>query len=210
VGGLVLEADVATLRDSVFISNTAQQGGGLALYMRDRQAPVTLANVLVAHNRAGEAGSGIWVYSGAPLILHATIADNSGGDGSGITIAPDNRVMVSNTILAGHAVGISATGSSVVVLDRVLWDGGTPVTIARGPGAAVTAANAYVGDPAFVAPEKDDYHLRGGSDAIDRGLATWVARDLDGKPRSAAPDLGAYEWWPSIYLPLVTREAGGP
>jgi hypothetical protein len=38
-----------------------------------------------------------------------------------------------------------------------------------------------------------DFRLKQGSPAINAGIATSVLVDLDGKPRTAAPDLGAYE-----------------
>jgi hypothetical protein len=50
-----------------------------------------------------------------------------------------------------------------------------------------------IGDPAFRAPETDDFHLLDASDAIDAGSEQNVPLDRDGRPRQAAPDIGAYE-----------------
>ncbi len=53
------------------------------------------------------------------------------------------------------------------------------------------------GDPRFVAPawgEEGDYHLQAGSPAIDAGFSIGVTTDLEGRPRDAHPDLGAYEY----------------
>jgi len=53
-------------------------------------------------------------------------------------------------------------------------------------------------------------HLAAGSPAIDGGTTTGApADDLDGRPRDALPDIGAYEWWQAsawVYLPLAGRE----
>lgn len=48
-------------------------------------------------------------------------------------------------------------------------------------------------DPLFAGAS--DYHLKSGSPAIDRGVATTVSRDHDGvqRPQGAAFDIGAYE-----------------
>lgn len=54
-----------------------------------------------------------------------------------------------------------------------------------------------------------DAHLQAGSPAIDAGASEGApADDLDGRPRDAQPDMGAYEWqeitaW--VYLPLAAR-----
>ena len=54
-----------------------------------------------------------------------------------------------------------------------------------------------------------DAHLRAGSPAINSGSAADApADDLDGRPRDAQPDIGAYEFWQLVawgYLPLVVR-----
>jgi len=53
------------------------------------------------------------------------------------------------------------------------------------------------GDPLFVAPAwgtEGDYHLQEGSPAINAGLTQGAPTDdLEGRPRDAQPDLGAYE-----------------
>jgi hypothetical protein len=57
-------------------------------------------------------------------------------------------------------------------------------------------ANLY-GDPLFVSPAwgtEGDYHLQAGSPAIDVGTTEGAPTvDLEGSPRDAEPDLGAYE-----------------
>jgi hypothetical protein len=53
-----------------------------------------------------------------------------------------------------------------------------------------------------------DYRLLPGSPAIDAGTPTGAPlTDIEGTPRDATPDMGAYEYTPPkpIYLPLVVR-----
>jgi hypothetical protein len=64
------------------------------------------------------------------------------------------------------------------------------------------------GDPMFVDSAHDNYHLKPGSAAIDRGVAAGVSLDIDGEPRpfGAGYDIGYDEYVIySIYLPLVLR-----
>jgi hypothetical protein len=52
------------------------------------------------------------------------------------------------------------------------------------------------GDPLFVDPDAQDFHLQAGSPAIDQGSSTGApATDLDGvtRPQGAAVDVGCYE-----------------
>lgn len=51
-------------------------------------------------------------------------------------------------------------------------------------------------DPKFVDSDNEDYRLDAGSFAIDKGdmnIAAAVPTDINGNPRTASPDLGAYE-----------------
>ena len=53
----------------------------------------------------------------------------------------------------------------------------------------LTAPMGWVNPPAF------DFHLTAGSPARDAGSAQYApATDREGKPRSGAPDAGAYEF----------------
>ena len=73
-----------------------------------------------------------------------------------------------------------------------------------------------IGDPAFVDPAADDYHLTIASAARDAGDPAGVppapSHDADNVPRPQGPrvDIGAYEWkghW--LHLPMVFR-SGAP
>ncbi len=56
--------------------------------------------------------------------------------------------------------------------------------------------NFYNQPPQFVAPLEANYRLDSLSPAIDAGVVLGITQDLDGNPRDAQPDLGAYEFTP--------------
>jgi PKD repeat protein len=161
---------------------------------------ITLTNTVIADNWSNDGGSGLFIGSGSHArALHTTIARNAGGDGSGVLVTDEGEgpssLVLTNTILVSHAVGLAVTESSEAAVDSILWYN-TPITVSQSPMATVGVHNQHEGDPAFAA---DGYHLTPDSAAIDLGVDAGVLNDIDGdtRPRGAAPDLGADEYAPS-------------
>jgi uncharacterized repeat protein (TIGR01451 family) len=186
--------------------NAAQRGGGL--YLND--SGLALTNNLISDNRASQAGSGLYVYDSGPRLAHNTIARNGStglaaghdGDSSGLCVvnmawSDWDSVTLTNTILVGHAVGISMTQDSKVKLEGTLWGAGDWAngTDWVGVGDIITGAHNVWGDPGFLDPDGGDYHIGPDSAAIDAGVPCNVKHDIDGDPRPAAWgfDIGADE-----------------
>ena len=203
----------ATLIGNVIRDNRAgRHGGGLA-----GSREITLISNLIAGNTCGLAatngqGAGLWLGRGE--LVNNTLANNSGGDGSGIRVGVD--VALTNTILYSNAVGVNAYAGSLVHMDGTLWYANGQDT--TGAGTIHLGAVDVHEDPRFVDAGAGDFHLGAGSPAIDAGIAAPVAReDAEGNPRPdcVAWDIGAYEAQSGgtscrrVYLPAVLRE-GGP
>ncbi len=199
-GGLYLKY-FATLIGNTIISNTATlsptaigEGGGVWVQYG---SSFTLTNNVVAGNHANTQGSGLGFrgksdYPASGCLLHTTIADN-GGSGQGVYVGATTTLILTNTIIAGHSVGITATAGSTVTLDHTLWYSNGTNTSGAG---VITSAHAITDDPAFVAPAVWDYHLGSDSAAIDAGVNVGVATDIDGDPRPKLTgyDIGADEF----------------
>jgi uncharacterized repeat protein (TIGR01451 family) len=215
-GGLFLDgSDHATLSGDTVVSNTASaagEGRGGGLYVRWSE-PFTLTNNFLAHNHAIRDGSGLWV-GGSPStvasghLLHTTIAGNQ-GSAPAVFVGEYATLAFTNTIIAGHeSVGITVTAGSTVTLQATLWyDNGEDT---GGTGVAITTTNVY-GDPAFVDPDRGDYHIGRGSAAIDVGTDTAVFKDIDdqARPHYGGYDLGADEWWPLLAAKVATPDTAG-
>jgi hypothetical protein len=152
-----------------------------------------LTNNVVADNQVTDRGSGLYIEENSSLhLVHNTFARNSGGDGSGVHITTASTVVLTNTILVSHTVGITVAAGSAATLESTLWfangadSGGT---------GTINTTHDYTGDPAFAA---DGYHLRDSSAALDRGVDAGVTTDIDGeaRPQGAGYDIGADEWHP--------------
>ena len=211
-GGLYLFGSDATLDGNVVITNTAARGGGLSL----DASSATLLNNIVADNRASSAGSGAYIGGSSPRLLHNTFARNDEGEGSGIYVTSSSyhhsTVWLTNTILVDHSVGITVALGSAATLEATLWGTATWANETDQGGAGViitgTPAYNYWGDPAFVDPGNGDYHVDAHSAAIDRGVKAGIAIDVDDNPRPLGTgyDIGADEFVPWIYLPVVFRD----
>jgi hypothetical protein len=208
-GGLYLYNSDATLDGNTIVANTAGfYGGGLYLYSR---SDAEFVNNVVADNEAAELGSGLYVKASDPSLLHTTIANNgsarpsSQAQAEGLTASADGRgiyvtnsgpqesnVVLTNTILVSHSIGVEVVEGNKVGLGSTLW--GNEADWA-GAGEILTGTVNWWGDPAFVEPGAGDYHITTGSAARDGGLDAAVSADMDGQPRpfGAGYDVGADE-----------------
>lgn len=123
--------------------------------------------------------------------------------------------------------GPSANGnqiSDVVIRNTILYEPfGTPIaqgnqpvfnqppdvvmnSLVSGPGWAGSNGN-ITGDPHFVDAPHGDYHLASGSPAINVGTTVGApSDDLEGAPRDAQPDIGAFEFG-AVARPLLAVSA---
>jgi len=217
-GGLYLSYSDSTLRGNAIFSNTAPRDGG-GVYSQRSHATFTgdriygnvagrdgggvylsltslprLTNVVIADNQAVRYGSGLYNSYAQPRIVHATIARNSGGDGSGVYVAVGTSVQLTNTIIVSQTTGIFAAGSTTATVNGVLWYSNTANTGGTG---SVGVTGAITGNPAFAA---DGYHLLAGSAAIDQGVDSGVTVDIDGdaRPQNGVYDLGVDEYFVAV------------
>jgi uncharacterized repeat protein (TIGR01451 family) len=196
--GLYLERSDAAFHGNTVAANVASFGGGMYI---DRSS-ATIVNNLVVDNWASEEGSGLYVEGASPRLWHTTLAHNSGGgvyatsysDGQTIT---HSTVLLTNTILVSHTVGIIVTAGNTATLEGTLWGAGVWANDFDwgGEGTVFTGTHNHWDNPAFVNPNAGDYHIGIASAAIDQGADTGVYYDIDGEPRPQGNgyDLGADE-----------------
>jgi hypothetical protein len=62
-------------------------------------------------------------------------------------------------------------------------------------------------NPHFVGGSQAEhaFRLAAGSGAIDQAIGSSVQLDIDTRPRLNTPDIGAYEYIKSYFLPVVNR-----
>ena len=216
-GGLAVET-AAFIKETLILSNTAERGGGIGFFegLNPWNPYAIITNTIIANNQATLGGSGIFIPSGGAVkMLHVTLARNTGGDGSGVTLGwydwmspGTSTLLITDTIMSYQDAGIRAIDASNVTANGVLWFANSD-NVWQSPDATVVLMNEHTGDPAFLNPDYGDYHIGKTSAARDTGVPSGVTHDIDGerRPMGLGWDLGADEYFlNSTYLPLTLRK----
>jgi hypothetical protein len=204
-GGVDIHEDCTVLFLGNRISqNSATTIGGVNWYGRG-----ILTNNVIVDNQVDMNGSALHISSDSLSVVHNTIARNHGLNGIFIF---SGSVILKNNIIANHSVGIFMHGDSSTLLNSTLWGIGAWANDTDWAGdGTINTSNDIWGDPDFVDPDNDDYHIGPDSAAIDQGVDAGVTSDIDHNPRPyQEPDIGADEYWPPgalkfINLPIIIR-----
>jgi predicted outer membrane repeat protein len=198
-GGGVYSDHTTDLTNVKLISNSATTYGG-GVYVGGI-GNSRIANALFTGNHSTQDGAAAYLAStGNTDLVHATIADVNHNPQAAVSIIT-GIVHLTDTLIASHTIGISNTGG-LVTEDYNLFFGNITDTVG-----VTSGGHSLIGNPRFVDPLHDDYHLRSGSPAIDHGIDAGIYTDLDGHPRpvGAGFDIGTYEMPLPVYLPLVHK-----
>ena len=165
-----------TLDGNQVISNTAStKGGGIYLECPSDADPIDISNTVLSGNMA-IAGSGLYSTVCDTNIAYSTVASNRGasGDGVGLYLRDPLGVasyVIENSIIAKQTVGLYVE-SGVAELEATFWGNEDWVNDTdTGTGASGTIALGtltYSGDPAFIDPANDDYHITENSPVIGK------------------------------------------
>jgi hypothetical protein len=198
-GGMFNMQGSPTVRNCIFSTNTANEGGGMSNFISS--SPI-LVNVVFHANTAIGSGGAIANSIGHPAITNASLSGNSAAYGGAIFNNAASPV-VTNTILWNNTAMIDPEVRNM--------QGSVPVfahSLVAGSGGSGAGWNGVLGadgggnideDPLFVDAASGDLHLDAESPAIDCGkndAPHITSIDLDGNPRimGAVVDMGAYEY----------------
>jgi len=215
----------ASISDTRIISNTANNsGGGVGIWA---EGPVVvMANTVISDNYGYDAGGlAMWEPGGTFTGINLLIVDNHSGPGpAGIALEGSSGGQLMNVTVSGNdsATGfdgaeVEGPASGFPIVNSIFWGNGTDGSNLGGNNLNVSYSDVQGGfagtgninaDPFFGGG--GDYHLGVGSPCIDKGTSAGApTHDIEGTPRDAAPDMGAYEWTGfRIFLPLTLRNFG--
>jgi hypothetical protein len=142
----------------------------------------TIENNLFTDNVSGSQISIFGADPGSTIRFNTFVNTAPGNTGTAI-LCPDGLDVTSNIFAVNSTKPLLPCAARYSLFD------------AAGASSAVAGVSNVVGEGAvfFKNAAIGDYHLNVGSPAIDKGEPNFVTTDLEGHPRGALPDIGAYE-----------------
>jgi CSLREA domain-containing protein len=209
-GGVYVGAGTLRVTESALVGNLALAGSdpgsssvavGVGGGLYSGMATVVMTNTTIALNRADK-GGGLDIYNADMTLTHVTIVSNTANSsGGGLEVSGlVTVVFLRNSLVAYNASGNCNATSIAVAGGNLQYPGNT-------------CGVATLSDP-LLSPVADNggqtltAALRPGSPAVDAGSALYCPpTDQRGRPRPAGAgcDLGAYERWLDLFLPLLRR-----
>jgi predicted outer membrane repeat protein len=179
--------------DSIIADNSTRDHGGAAAI--DPDATLSLTNSLITGNSTTSGNANVFGIWGQVTVMNSTISDNN-PQGAQAVILFSGHLTITNSILWNNALNLQSDPPCPTCFT---------VTYSDIEGGWAGAGNIDA-DPQFVDAASGDYHLQVDSPCIDTGTPAGApATDLEGTPRDATPDMGAYEWRFRIFVPVVFK-----
>ncbi|MBN1660535.1 MAG: VCBS repeat-containing protein [Anaerolineae bacterium] len=217
-GGVYADDQAITLRNCLVRDNWAyggleSQGAGGVVNLHGQ---LTIVDSRIVHNQAEQGASGIRVHSGALTLSNTLVADNHGT--IGVHLNGTGRIM--NATIANNDGGVllnTDQGWTLTITNSIVYYNGWSISLGGNATGQVAYSDVEGGwpgegntndDPVFLDLPGGDYHLTAWSPVVDRGTPAGApVHDLDGMPRDAWPDMGAYEFTGVLATPILDEVA---
>ncbi len=226
-GGIAVRSgSSAFINDTRLISNTAHEsGGGIGIWAEG--PTVVMANTVISDNYGYHSGGvSMWEPGGTFTGTNLLIVDNHSGPGpAGLALESSGGRLTNVTVACNDSdagvdgAAIEGPASGFPIVNSIFWGNGADDANLQGSNLNVSHSDVGGGwpgvdnidaDPRFVDATNGDYHLRAGSPCIDAGTSAGAPEtDIEGTPRDASPDMGAYEWVATTVSAPINPQTGG-
>jgi parallel beta-helix repeat protein len=207
-GGIDVRSPAVINGNFVHHNKTLAWGTGIGVF--EQTQPVTITNNVVVTNTS----NGIWAVNTIDArIINNTVVNNTYDGISGwawpITpTTPLTTTILNNIVVNNGGCGVNGYNGAILIIDYndIQGNANDYCALASPPNGLHNISS----DPQFVNAAGNDFHIRYGSPAMDKGTTIWApAFDKDGiiRPQGVSVDIGAYEIVIfKIYLPLIAKQ----
>ncbi|HZY45510.1 MAG TPA: right-handed parallel beta-helix repeat-containing protein, partial [Anaerolineae bacterium] len=221
-GGIAISSVSPIIQACIIKGNTGGspsiEWGSGGILIGNGSAPI-ISNTIIMSNTGTGGASGIRVGSNVTLtVINSVIAQNTGRfaiHANGPNLIKLINVTIANQVNDGGI--LLNQGSQAVITNSIIWEPSNQALALADANSVFTVTYSDVSDgvlsgtgnlsidPKFIG--SGNYHLKVGSPVIDKGTSNGAPiADLEGTPRDARPDMGAYEWVGfRVYLPLALK-----
>jgi len=186
---------VVNLVDSILADNLTRDHGGA---ISSDGGTVNLTNALIYGNQSSTGNANVFAVNLTDFtLMNATIADNNPTAAQAVILWSGSLTMT-NSIMYNNAFSLGSDPPCPTCFT---------VTYSNIQGGFTGTGNIDA-DPMFVDAANQDYHLQAFSPSWNTGTASGApSADIEGTPRDALPDMGAYEWAGYLnFLPIVLKD----
>lgn len=193
-GGIHISDSGSTVNviDTTLADNLTRDHGGA---ISSDGGTVNLTNALITGNKSTSGNANVFAIGSTDFtVMNSTVSDNNPG-GAQAVILWSGSLTMNNSIMYNNALSLQSDPPclSCFTINYSNIQGGWPGT------------GNIDADPKFVDAANDDYHLQVISPCRNTGTTTGApSADIEGTPRDALPDMGAYEWTGHLnFLPII-------
>ena len=122
-----------------------------------------------------------------------------------IFLENSSTLTLKDSLISSYMTGVDIEAGTTLTEDYNLVNNTTNFDVQSGGTHTPGGHSIATQDPHFVNPSAGDYHLLSSSPAIGNGINLGVTTDLDGNARLGRWDIGAFQYWAFVYLPLIFR-----
>jgi predicted outer membrane repeat protein len=199
-GGGILNDGNLTVSGRTFSGNSAAIGGGIG-NGTNATATIAVSDSTFSGNSATDSGGGIYnAATGTVTLTNVTVAANRAGNGSGGFATTAGAPVLHNTLIAGNFLGMGSTPADVsgaldAASDHSLIGDGTGMSgITDGSHGNQVGVNPLLAPLGDYGGPTQTVALLPGSPAIDQGNDAYGGTtDQRQVARVGAPDIGAFE-----------------
>lgn len=213
-GGFKIQDSNVEIRQAAIINNSSGpgQGGALCAAGDGRRITLLIEETIISGNRAADLGGALNLFNTKTTVVNSLIVDNETENNLASVLVlwkDDDVTLINSTVADNNPTGDQAVllfSGKLTLLNSIMWNNALNLQadppcpscfeVSYSNVQGVSSGDGNIDeDPLFRTAPAADYRLTEESPCIDAGSGEGAPQtDIEGTPRDARPDMGAYEY----------------